>query len=139
MRKLFHTVVVWLMLLAIPFQGFAAAAMPLCPPVEQTSISARPDLSASSGDDHASMHADLVMQHVHETGGPSEHHSDSPHHTDAKCGVCAACCVGAAMAPPIGVSFVLQATETNRFSVIFNFPRSIVLARLERPPQSSFV
>jgi hypothetical protein len=138
MRKLFHTVIIWLMLLAIPLQGFAAAAMPLCASVQPSSVSAPSDLSATTADNHASMHVDM-HNHAHEMGGSSEHHSNLSHHSDAKCGVCAACCVGAVMAPSIGVSLVVENTETDRFSSAFSFPRSIVLASLERPPQSLFV
>jgi cytochrome c553 len=89
-----RAILLWLMMLAVPFQGYAAAAMAFCAPASAHS---------SSGVVHD--HGDA---HDHGTQGAAHHHAgassdDSAHHHDApgaqdepsdaahKCGNCAAC------------------------------------------------
>lgn len=78
-----------LLLVAVPFQGMAAAAMLFCglPSNETMSVAAQPahhheHAAAQALDDHA--------------GNPEHQHG--PGFVDAKCGACAACCWGAAIA-----------------------------------------
>ncbi|MDO9312970.1 MAG: hypothetical protein Q7T97_00305 [Burkholderiaceae bacterium] len=83
MFKRVRAALMWVLLVALPFQGFAAASMLGCGPShhrvsESAALEAAPAASA----------------HEHE-------HDASADHRDAdkasKCSVCAACCVGAAL------------------------------------------
>jgi hypothetical protein len=93
-KSLLRTVIVWLALLALPFQGFAAAAALGC---------------SHSAPAHAMEHNTAAMQHGHAC-----HHHDSTkaEQHDGKCSNCAACCAGAAIAPP-AVSIAGPAGESS--------------------------
>lgn len=100
----------WLLLLALPSQGFAAATMINCGPNHHRMASA--------------VMAEMPATHQHAGAGPHQHSmeavgdhhdsvsnfSDAPsvHHLDKlmkfKCSACAACCMGAAM-PTAAVTF----------------------------------
>lgn len=78
-----------LLLVAVPFQGMAAAAMLFCglPPHEAASVAAQPT--------HHHGHAAAQVQD--DRAAVLDHH-DGPGFADAKCSACAACCWGAAVA-----------------------------------------
>ena len=87
MNTLLKTLIVWLMLVAIPFQGFATAGMPTCASMQAAPVAVTPEhchdmASAMPADDGAD-------------------HTSSLHHTGGKCSSCASCCFGAAMAPSV--------------------------------------
>jgi hypothetical protein len=86
----FRAIFLWLMMFAVPFQGYAAAAMAVCAPgsamsmaAVSTSTSIHQDHgdSASAVDHHADAHIDA---HDH---GADAGHDDAGH----KCGNCAPC------------------------------------------------
>lgn len=85
MKSFLRILIVWLVLLAVPFAGFAQAATSCCPP----------------GGQHAMQHANM---HHHDAG---QHHACADHHAsqdhsnkhDAKCVNCADCCTVAMLAP----------------------------------------
>lgn len=126
MKAIFHTMMIWLMLLAIPVQGFAAASMMLCAPV-----AARADVHTSAGPhDHAAMLAAQASNTPDQPTIPGQH-------VAGKCGVCAACCMGIVMMtstlPVLPVfDFVSQhhAADTT-------FLPSVIPDHPERPPQLS--
>ena len=103
MKTLARTVLVWFVLLAIPFQGFAAAAMS-CAHGKAPAAAGPAASPMASGDKHAtkpSCHGEagqLASQagSAHE-GADGADADDQPH--QKKCGNCSACSVGAAMAP----------------------------------------
>ncbi|MGJ7579792.1 hypothetical protein ACSFA3_06380 [Variovorax sp. RHLX14] len=86
----FRSIFLWLMMLAVPFQGYAAAAMAICAPGTEMSMGATSAAPSSHHD-----HGDVVLA--------AGHHDDS--HVDAhdhaadsgqddaghKCGNCAPC------------------------------------------------
>jgi hypothetical protein len=81
-----RAILLWLLMLAVPFQGYAAVAMAFCAP-------APVGLQAGRGHDHAAHdHAASQDAHEHEAGDPAARHQD---HDDQgashKCGNCAAC------------------------------------------------
>ncbi|MEB0135383.1 hypothetical protein QN362_08555 [Actimicrobium sp. CCC2.4] len=127
MRATFHTLMIWLMLLAIPVQGFAAATMLLCEPV-----AAMTPADASAGPhDHAAM---LAAQSADEPDQPDQPAS-SGHHTATKCGNCAAFCIGVVMItstqPALpALDFPSQAVATSTALLT-----SVIPAHPERPPQ----
>lgn len=82
MKSFLRILIVWLVLLALPFAGVASAASTCCPPVG--------------------------AQPMHYHDGGERHHACAQHHADAqdhggkhaaKCAHCAACCTAAMLAP----------------------------------------
>jgi hypothetical protein len=124
----------WLVLLAVPFQGFAAAAMLPCAPASGQSHHAA---MTHAGHDMRAMHDHAMMQDHH---GVAQHSHDSTkthgHDADGKCASCAACCIGAAMAPALLDGFA--ATPPPSHSIPFRAVHvpSIHPQVLERPPSS---
>ena len=114
---------IWLMLLAVPVQGFAAATMLLCEPVV-VSLHADPAVH-----DHAAM---LEARASEQPDQPAS----SSHHTSGKCSSCAAFCLGLVMMtstqpslPALDFPAQHNAASTARLiSVIPDHP--------ERPPQA---
>jgi hypothetical protein len=102
-NSLFRSLILWLALLAVPFQGFAAAAMLPCAPAAGAHAM---QMTAGAHHDHAAM-----LKHARqEQGGhaASDSGAGHGHHAGAKCGTCAACCIGAAMAsaPDLAVASI---------------------------------
>lgn len=95
----------WLLLIALPLQGFAAATMINCGPNHHRMLAA---LAGTSPESH---HHAMTGDHQHEASAAGAVHADSAedgehgassgHHLDKltkfKCSACAACCMGAAM------------------------------------------
>lgn len=139
MGSKFRTLMIWLMLLALPLQGFAAAFMPFCESVGSSVHS----VDLVSLFDHATAqnheHAVVGEHHDHANHHAISHHEGGTLHSDAKCGTCAACCVGATMLSSDIVKLSFRPSIAERLSVALIFPLSIILATPERPPQISFV
>lgn len=100
-----RAILLWLMMLAVPFQGYAAAAMAFCAPdAAEATAGAAHDHAQH---DHGSMHADAHQMHGDDA---ADHHADQGTHDDHanamhKCGNCAAChSVG--MTPTLGTSLL---------------------------------
>ncbi|WP_377704664.1 hypothetical protein [Pseudoduganella sp. UC29_71] len=161
MQAVFRSLLLWLMLVAIPFQGVASAGMLLCAPGPVPSRA--PDMKA--GHDHAAMlaaaHADRVDSHAGhahhgvaqpdaetqtqqtqqaqagEPGAADGGHGAHSSHGPAKCGSTGACCVGAALAPAL--PGVPPAPAVSSQSIPFYSGRlpAVDLALPERPPQAA--
>ncbi|MDY0977244.1 hypothetical protein SOM61_19980 [Massilia sp. CFBP9012] len=122
---------VWLMLLAIPFQGIASAAMLACAHdapqgTQQTAHATTAHHDAASSPCHE-------MQDQAPDTAPDL--AQDAHDHDGSCSACAACCMGAAMAPAAGVAppppslaTALLVTATGRLA-------AVDLALPERPPR----
>lgn len=91
----FRTLLLWLMMLALPIQGFAAASMLFCGMGASNVTTAA--LVSPAMDHHAG--SDTALQHDHsddmsmakmspQSSDVQKHFSDATH----KCGICAACC-----------------------------------------------
>ena len=125
MAILFRSIVVWLMLLALPLQGFASVTMMACadgtpPVVAQVAIAA----PAAGHHDHAAMMAQAAAH-----GG--DHHTG---HGTLKCGG-TACCVGAALAPCPPIVLPALPLASAPISLYSGFLPAVDLAHPERPPQ----
>jgi hypothetical protein len=93
MHTLVRSLLVWLLLLAVPFQGFASAAMLPC--ASATTMPGHghhtvPAATGTPGHDHGAM-----LHAMAKTGQGHDGHGDGQHGN----GSCASCCIGAAMAP----------------------------------------
>lgn len=130
---LFRTFIVWLLLLALPYQGYASAAMMLClpaaPAAEQMSMPAGPH-------DHAAMMAATQDKNQEASSDQSAHAAHS--HGGIKCGG-AACCVAGApfMAQTVAVPVLPAVSSAIPF--YSEFPHAVDLAHPERPPQGNLV
>jgi len=147
MTTLLRSLVVWLLLLAMPYQAYASATMMPC--ASQThdsgsSMSMAPfhDHAAmtASGHDHAAMMATMAQagaapQQLHQDHH-ADHCSNNLHNAHAKCD-CAACCVGAVLAST-SILAVMPALEnlSEPPALYADFLPAVDLAHPERPPQS---
>lgn len=103
----FRLILAWLVLAALPLQGWAAASMLFCGPAQRAAVHAKAQAAkAAPAGDHAMHAGHHDMQGAHgqhhadagtadaEAGGPAQPVTDSTH----TCGVCAACCHAVALA-----------------------------------------
>ncbi|MEV4781850.1 hypothetical protein [Burkholderia sp. LMU1-1-1.1] len=131
---LLRTFIVWLLLLALPYQGYASAAMMLCLPAAPA---AAEQMSMPAGShDHAAMMAAMQDQHQEASSDQSAHAGHS--HGGIKCGG-AACCVAGApfMAQTIAVPVLPAVSSAIPFHS--EILRAVDLAHPERPPQGNLV
>lgn len=142
MAKLFRSLLVWLMLLALPVQGFASVTMMACADGSRT-----PAAQLGHGHDHAAMLAAAAQgaqaQHLQHSqamadmSGADVAHSTPDHHTGhgaLKCGG-AACCVGAALSPCLPAVMPALPLASAPVALYSGFLPAVDLAHPERPPQ----
>jgi hypothetical protein len=125
MNVLFRSLIIWLMLLALPYQGYASAQMMLCVvPAQASAMPAGPH-------DHAAMLAAQNQQNQHAQHQSSD--DSSSKHTNMKCSG-SACCAAAA---PILALELPAAVVPAAIAVAFysGFLPAVDLAHPERPPQ----
>ena len=144
MKHIHRTLLVWLLLLALPFQGLASAAMLPCAagmpaPAVAMAVAMTPAMAMDgAAHDHAAMLKATAAraQDGHCDAGPNGGH----HGGEAKsCAAsCAACCVGAAMAPAMPPALAL--TPSHFISIPFRAGHvpSVDLALPDRPPRTAF-
>jgi hypothetical protein len=111
-QMIFRSAVMWLLLLALPLQGFAAATMLNCGPnhhqMWKASVATQAVAHEHSG--HGDHHHPMGSADLDATSASSEPGDDgSPvQHlgklTKFKCSACAACCMGAAL-PATALTF----------------------------------
>lgn len=118
------------MLLAIPFQGIASAAMLTCAH------------DAGQAPQHAApmQHADAASGHCQDAEADvqaTSSHAQQPgdHEHDSRCSACAACCMGAAMAPAPAVAPAPQTSPTRLIAAATGRLAAVDLAHPERPPR----
>ncbi|GAB3414297.1 hypothetical protein NX774_00025 [Massilia agilis] len=115
---------VWLMLLAVPFQGFAAASAVLCAPLPVASVQ---DMAKPATDQHGTVAA----------GGEKASAAAHPHHhADGKCGACANCCTGAAITPSFVPALPVHPARLVSTPMAAHRLVSVDLALPERPPRA---
>ena len=136
---LFRTFIVWLMVLALPYQGYASASMMLCAPAAPAVSAAGHTAMPAGPHDHAAMMAAMHDQERQISPDQPDQSSHAGHnHGGIKCGG-AACCVAGApfMAQTIAVPVLPAVSSAIPFHS--EFPRAVDLAHPERPPQGNFV
>ncbi len=139
MNRSLKTFLLWLLIAALPLQGFAAAVQLRCGPTHHEGV-AMVDMEAHHHEDNAG--------HSHDGDDEVTHHSafavkastsdTSLKHQHASCSACAACCVGAG-APPSS-SPMTPAHSSSESFVISQTPLvdGFIPAGLERPPKHIF-
>jgi len=120
----------WLLIAAVPMQGFAAASMLWCGMGAQHQHAAE----ASEPHDHATRHS-----HTSDAAQGVAHAADAAHGVPAdngqKCSICAACCSGVAL---VGMDQVLamapapQAELAEPFVLIHTLPTPVP----DKPPRA---
>jgi len=143
-RILLKSFIVWLMLLAIPFQGFASATMLVCAPMQSVPHTVTMSSPSAMQHDHAAMlnPAGTEEHHHHAASSLANAELDTGdqsgvHHAGGKCNSCATCCFGASMAPSHSARV---SAEEQHFAIIsfeVDHIASVDLAFPERPPQTS--
>lgn len=102
----FRLLLAWLLMAALPLQGWAAASMLFCGPAQRAAVQAHAQVPADAGhhgmraDTHAAHHEGTVGGHAHPHADPSAPHDTAAGDGSAShaCGVCAACCHAVALA-----------------------------------------
>lgn len=98
MDRLFRTILLWTLALALPMQGWAAATqLPCTTAIEEQPQHAAADTPHAHHDMHVAHHEsthDLPDMHDHGQEAPAKNIGK---HADAKCSICASCCVGMAV------------------------------------------
>ena len=139
-----RSAVMWLLLLALPLQGFAAATMLNCGPNHHRMMAA-----ASAEPDEAHEHT-AAVQHHHQMGMAAGEHEgasanpsgDAPPlpHLDKlvkfKCNACAVCCTGAAM-PTAAFTFEVFPPAMAPASFVPTAHIGFVTDGPDRPPRLS--
>jgi hypothetical protein len=120
---------VWLLLLAIPFQGIASAGMLACTHAAKqhssvTAVSAPHGMAAGA-------------DHCHDAGPQVTKATDHAptDHDQERCSACAACCIGAAMAGAPTIPAAPQTLSTRLIEAATGRPEAVDLALPERPPR----
>ena len=126
--------IVWVILLAVPLQGFASATMSLCaqpPAAAQYDHDHDYDMMSEDGDV-----SDTIAHDGHAAPGMRDVHHPASNHHSGKCAACASCCSCVSMAPSVIVVVPLSASP----SLIVPFDQhslpSVDLALPERPPRA---
>ena len=134
MKSIIRSLLLCFLMLALPFQAFAAASM--LPRVAQAAA-----VHAATGDELPPCHQQMAQDHgasalkaapAHGVHG-GQHASE---HDSAKCGSCAACCVGAAMASSLPAALALAPPSTDSIPFHAGHLPSVDPVLLERPPST---
>jgi hypothetical protein len=125
MTVLLRSLIVWLMLLALPYQGYASATMLLC---------VAPATAAAAGSSGPHDHAAMMAAQAQQDKGD---HVAKSAHSIMKCGG-TACCVAAAplLAPTAGMPVAPLVSISIPF--YSDFLPAVDLAHPERPPQGNY-
>jgi hypothetical protein len=122
-KSTLRLLLVCFLMLALPFQAFAAASM--LPPVAAPAAPA-----ATLPPCHQAMDMAAVGSMKHEN---AKHDGHAGGHAKSKCG---ACCVGAAMATGLGAALALAPPSTSTIPFRAGLLPSVDPVLLERPPST---
>lgn len=132
MKKLFRLFLLCILFVAIPFQGFAAAAMVDCNTEHHHSFPGEQhdhDDARARQHDHAHSEADKASDHALAKVSPVAKSMKD------KCSACASCCVGAALVSNSAVPPV-STPSSEKISLFFSSYFGHISDGLERPPRT---
>jgi hypothetical protein len=134
LKKIF----LWLVIAALPLQGFASVVASTCGPDHELMVAAGGAVDRSdaggNGDHHhvGSGHPDVKLTSAHAGSTQSDHEH---HHKTSFCGTCGACCAGAFALS----STIVWAPSEAQFKADIIAPAPLVTGfipgGLERPPR----
>ena len=135
MGLLIRMLLIWLLVLAVPAQGLAAATMAFCGPNHHGGGAAATAQSAGSGEP---AHHDMAAPAAHGEPGPVllQASTESGHHGQGskKCSACASCCsIGAMLSPALAVPVAMVAPTV--FSVVVATIDPFAADGPDRPPR----
>jgi hypothetical protein len=130
--KAIKTFFVWILLLALPLQGFAAVATSVCRPGAALAA------AASAKNDHGVAHSDAAANCGHHQSAPpvqDDKNCDSA--SDATtCSACAACSVGASIAAAFAPLPAFNAHGAESIPYVAAHDTGCIYGALERPPHT---
>ena len=136
MNRSLKTLLLWLLLAALPFQGIAAVMKTAC---GQTEPNGSTGMAISMQSHH---HHDETMHMAHAAAvdddtaaKPSPDNPSDAKHSHTACSACASCCVGA-VAPPCATDAISSCRGSLPAVASQPLPlASVVPGGLERPPK----
>lgn len=133
MRVLVRCLLIWLMALAVPLQGVAAASLRHCLPDHQRPHTLHADGHPHAGPSH-SHHAGDAASSSGSTTPDAGPHKSAEGFKAGKCSACAACCVALGLPTP---AVQVPEVPADAFIAILRSaaPPSFVPGRLDRPPR----
>ena len=135
MTVFFRSLIVYCMLLALPYQGYAAAAMMACLPSPVTAPSHAHMVMPAGPHDHAAMMAALAHEQSAQSGPDASSAPAGHTHGSVKCGG-AACCVAGAPVLADLLSVPVLPAVSNAVAFYADYLPAVDLAHPERPPQA---
>lgn len=139
MNRALKTLLLWLLIAALPLQGLAAVIQASCGPAHHdgSKISALTNQYHHDSEMAPDHHGAAATHHyASELPATSDHTSAPEKHQSSVCSACAACCVGAValISPP---SIFIPAHTSSELVVISTSPlvTGFIPAGLERPPK----
>ena len=123
----------WLLMAALPMQGFAAASMLFCGMGAQHHSAP----AADAPHDHAAMLGQSAVAHAHTEATGATHGAlpNTQNNKQHKCSICAACCNGAALIglqQSLAVSPAAQAELAEPLVLIHTIPSPVP----DKPPRA---
>lgn len=134
MKPIHRFLLVWLLLLALPFQGIASAGMLVRAPSMTMTMTMTMHAPANA---HAVMAKAMAAHGDHCGGTVQQGHLEQTGHHDGKAGACADCCAGAAMAPAVLPALVLAPPHFISIPFRAGHVPSVDPALPERPPRTT--
>ncbi|MFC5458869.1 hypothetical protein [Massilia niabensis] len=139
MNTILRSLIVWIVLLAVPFQGFASAAMLACGPGHAAPATVPvPDAGQMhDGAAHGAAHGMSHDMSGHDHAAMAQAvQDDAPEHDSAHaCSACSACSIGAAIAPAVPPALPVHAAPLLSIPFADGHVPSVDLALPERPPR----
>jgi len=128
MLRSIKTLLLWLLLAAIPMQGIAAATMLSCGAIEQRN-------PAAAGP-HVHVHgSEVLVAHDH-AGHHDGQHFHGKHDASTSCSACSACCIAAAPFPS-GLDWTAVHNSSEAVNILPSpFTTGFIPPGLERPPRA---
>jgi len=139
MNRFLKTLLLWLLLAALPFQGIAAVMKTACAP---TGLNGSSGVAIAMQSHHHHHHEDASMHTAHAAAAddgtavkPSPDKPSDANHPHSSCSACASCCVGA-VAPPCATDAISSCRGSLPAVASQPLPlASVVPGGLERPPK----
>jgi hypothetical protein len=125
MRSFWRLLLLCLMALALPMQGYAAAGAVHCAALHERMY------AAVAADHH---HGDLATAGHHHETAPGEHDAGKGSPAGFKCSACAACCVALGLPSTAWVPPAVHAGSTGP-EIVSASPAAFLTSGPERPPR----
>jgi hypothetical protein len=137
-----RTLLIWLLVLALPAQGAIAATMVFCGPSHHSAAASTVAAHGAHAEQHEHAHTAQVHDHIADraTGDTASAESPAPEsfgHADTKtCSVCASCCSATAIHSTVPKLPVLEPGSTV-FGIVVPAIEAFVADGPDRPPRHS--